>query len=95
MKDKKLDRLISDFYIAFEKAQALRHQIMDYIEEQYDIDANEHYADFEDGFDWCYGLNQFAIDDVVNGKFRKEIQFMITTINDLKNCTDEELKELA
>lgn len=69
MKDAKLEKLIKEFYEHFNKAQELRRRIMDHIECEYEIDVNEHWEDFEESNDWCYGINLNTIDEVDNRSY--------------------------
>lgn len=69
MKDAKLEKLIKEFYEHFNKAQGLRRRIMDHIECEYEIDVNEHWEDFEESNDWCYGINLNTIDEVDNRSY--------------------------
>ena len=69
MRDKTLEHLVEEFYEHFNKAQELRRKIMDHIEDEYDVDVNEHWEDFEDSCDWCYGINLNTIDQVDNKNY--------------------------
>lgn len=67
MKDAKLEKLIKEFYEHFNEAQRLRQEILDYISEVFDINADENWEYFENDNDFCFGLDMETIDGLENG----------------------------
>lgn len=63
--DRKLEELIADASKKLEEAQAARHAVLNYLEEEYDIEANDSNSYFENKCDWCYGLNTRKIEDAI------------------------------
>ncbi len=55
--NKEFQKLIENFNKKLEDAQAARSEVMDYLEEKYEIDTNEESETLEDECDWCYGIN--------------------------------------
>jgi hypothetical protein len=54
---KELQELIKKANETLSEAQAARTEVIDYLEEHYDITDISGYDYFEDECDWCYGLN--------------------------------------
>lgn len=55
--DKELQELIDNFHKKLAEAQDARAEVMDYLEEKYDIDTREYWEELEDEHDWCYGID--------------------------------------
>lgn len=66
--DKKLQELIADFNKKFEEAQDARAEVMDYLEEKYDIDIIEDWEELEDDNDWCYGIDIDGVEYLISKK---------------------------
>ena len=60
--DEKLQELIMDFNKKLTDAQVARKEIMNHLEEQYGIDTINYAAELEDPCDWCYGINNEAVE---------------------------------
>lgn len=56
-----LKELIKKANEKLSEAQAARAEVIDYLEEHYDITDISGYDYFEDECDWCYGLNERKI----------------------------------
>ena len=56
-----LKELINKAKKALDEAQAARSEVINYLEEYYDITDISGYDYFEDECDWCYGLNEEKI----------------------------------
>lgn len=67
MGKKKIYDMVDEFYECFNKAQRLRQEILDYISEVFDINADENWEYFENDNDFCFGLDMETIDGLVNG----------------------------
>ena len=69
--DKELQELIDNFNKKFAEAQDARAEVMDYLEEKYDIDTNENWEELENDYEWCYGIDidgiEYLINEVTNG----------------------------
>ena len=63
--DKELRKLIDDFNKKLAEAQDARSEVMDYLEEKYDIDTREEYETLEDECDWCYGIDIRGIEKLI------------------------------
>jgi hypothetical protein len=59
--DEYLKELIVNFEKKLTEAQEARQEVMDYLEDNYDIDTRGKWEELEDGNDWCYGID---IDEV-------------------------------
>lgn len=63
--DEKLQGLISDFEDKLSEAQAARYAVLYYLEDEYEINVRSNdYID--DEYDWCYGLDIDAIEELIN-----------------------------
>lgn len=70
---KELEELLKEFNEALSKAQGLRRGILDYIEEHYNIDADDIYYDYlEDEYEWCYGINESNLEELINKSIKGE-----------------------
>lgn len=56
-----LKELIKKANEKLSEAQAARAEVIEYLEEHYDITDSSMYEYFEDECDWCYGLNERKI----------------------------------
>lgn len=65
--NKKLKELIKNFHKKFEEAQNARSEVMDYLEEHYDIDTREECEVIEDSLTWCYGIDVDAVEKLIKG----------------------------
>lgn len=63
--DNELITLIGNFYQKFEEAQDARSEIMDYLEEHYDIDTRNESGIIEDSLVWCYGIDVDAVEKLI------------------------------
>ena len=63
---KKLEKLIEKFNKKLEEAQDARSEVMDYLEEKYDIDTRAEYETLEDELDWCYGINIEGVEKLIS-----------------------------
>ena len=58
---KELQELIRKFNQKLEEAQDARSEVMDYLEEHYDIDTRAESDTIEDSLTWCYGIDEDAV----------------------------------
>lgn len=66
MEDKVLEKMIDNFHNKLEVAQDARSEIMDYLEEHYEIDeTNEVAMEIQDELNWCYGINSRYVDRLI------------------------------
>ena len=63
--DKKLQKLIENFNKKLDEAQTARSEVMDYLEEKYDIDTVAMYEMLESKDDWCYGINISGLEKII------------------------------
>ena len=63
--DNELITLIGNFYQKFEEAQDARSEVMDYLEEHYDIDTREECETIEDSLTWCYAIDVDAVEKLI------------------------------
>lgn len=63
--DNELITLIGNFYQKFEEAQDARSEVMDYLEEHYDIDTRNESEIIEDSLVWCYGIDVDAVEKLI------------------------------
>ena len=63
--DKKLNKLIGNFHKKLEEAQDSRSEVMDYLEEHYDIDTREECETIEDSLTWCYAIDVDAVEKLI------------------------------
>ena len=63
--DNELIALIGNFYQKFEEAQDARSEVMDYLEEHYDIDTRYESETIEDSLTWCYGIDVDAVEKLI------------------------------
>ena len=63
--DNELITLIRNFYQKFEEAQDARSEVMDYLEEHYDIDTREECETIEDSLAWCYAIDVDAVEKLI------------------------------
>ena len=66
--DKKLQELLYDFNRKFAEAQDARLEIMNYLEENYDIDVVMEQDILEDENDWCYGIDIEGVEKLIRDK---------------------------
>lgn len=59
--DEKLQKLIENFNKKLEEAKDARSEVMDYLNEEYDIDTDKEYDTIEDECDWCYGIDDSGV----------------------------------
>ena len=55
--DEKLQELIRDFEKKLSEAQDARQEVMDYLEDYYDIDTRENWETLELETNWCYDID--------------------------------------
>ena len=55
--DEKLQELIRDFEKKLSEVQDARQEVLDYLEDNYDIDTRENWEELEDEHNWCYGID--------------------------------------
>ena len=67
--DKELKELIMDFHKKLEMAQDARDEVMNYLEEKYNIDTIEESETIEDELSWCYGIDVDAIAKLIDKSF--------------------------
>ena len=66
MEDKALEKMIDDFHNKLSIAQDARREIMDYLEEHYEIDETCEVAmEIQDELNWCYGINSRHVDRLI------------------------------
>lgn len=70
--DEKAKRLLKKFNEAFNKAQELRQKLMDYLEDEYNVDMYEDADLFEDSNEFCFGIKEEQVVEVVKN-FEREI----------------------
>ena len=63
--DKKLQELIKEFNRKLEEAQDARSEVMEYLEEEYEIDTYEECETLEDENIWCYGIDVEAVERLI------------------------------
>lgn len=63
--NKTLQKLIDNFNNKFEEAKDARSEVMDYLEDHYDIDTREEYETIEDELTWCYGIDECAVEKLI------------------------------
>ena len=63
--NKDLKKLIGNFHKKFEEAQDARSEVMDYLEEHYDIDTRNESEIIEDSLVWCYGIDVDAVEKLI------------------------------
>lgn len=63
--NKKLNKLIEKFHKNLEEAQDARLEVMDYLEEHYDIDTREECEYIEDSLTWCYGIDTDRVESLI------------------------------
>ncbi len=68
---KELDSLIKDFNNKFDEAYEARKKVIDYLEENYDVNSIEESENLEDENEWVYGLNQDYIEEIINDEERR------------------------
>lgn len=66
--EKKLQKLIEKFNRTLEAAQDARAEIIDYLEEKYDITNSDVINYIEDKLDWCYGIDISHIESLIKEK---------------------------
>ena len=64
--DKNLQKLIENFNKKLEAAQDARSEVMDYLEEKYDIDTRAEYETLEDECNWCYGIDIRGLESLIS-----------------------------
>lgn len=63
--DKELNKLIEKFHKKLKEAQDARSEVMDYLEEHYDIDTREECECIEDSLTWCYGIDTDRVEGLI------------------------------
>lgn len=63
--DNELIALIGNFYQKFEEARDAWSEVMDYLEEHYDIDTRDESETIEDSLTWCYGIDVDAVEKLI------------------------------
>lgn len=63
--NKELNKLIGNFHKKLEEAQNARSEVMDYLEEHYDIDTRDESETIEDSLTWCYGIDVDAVEKLI------------------------------
>ena len=63
--EKELQELIRNFNQKLEEAQDARSEVMDYLEEHYDIDTRTESDTIEDSLTWCYGIDEDAVKKLI------------------------------
>lgn len=58
---KKLEGLLAKASKKLDAAQDARSEVMDYLEEHYEIDTREEYEEIEDQCTWCYGVDEDSV----------------------------------
>jgi hypothetical protein len=66
--DKKLQELIYSFNNRLAEAQDARLEVMNYLEENYDIDVVMDQDILEDDGDWCYGIDIEGVENLIRDK---------------------------
>lgn len=66
--DEKLKELISKFNRKLLDAKIAKAEIMDYLDENYDIDVTENIMIIEDNLTWVYGVNVNEIERLISVK---------------------------
>lgn len=59
--DEKLQELIKNFEKKLSEAQDARQEVMDYLEDNYDIDTRENWETLELETNWCYDIDTDGI----------------------------------
>lgn len=63
--NEELNKLIGNFHKKLEEAQDARSEVMDYLEEYYDIDTRDESETIEDSLTWCYGIDVDAVEKLI------------------------------
>ena len=66
--DKVLQELIKNFNKKLTAAQDARSEVMNYLEEKYEIDTTYECVTLEDECDWCYGIDMEGVECLISGK---------------------------
>lgn len=74
IRDYKVHELIHDFDVKFEEACKARKRLMDYLEDEYEIDYEKNALYLEDKNSWCYGVNTDHIENLTNDSKEKDIK---------------------
>lgn len=63
--NKELKKLIENFHKKLEEAQDARSEVLDYLEEHYDIDTRAESETIEDSLTWCYAIDVDAVEKLI------------------------------
>lgn len=63
--NKKIEKLIENFHKKLEEAQDARSEVLDYLEEHYDIDTRAENETIEDSLTWCYAIDVDAVEKLI------------------------------
>ena len=64
--DKELTALIENFNKVLDEAKDARAKVMDYLEENYNIDTTEKYETIVDKFSWCDGIETKSVEKLID-----------------------------
>lgn len=70
--NEELQKLIEDFNKKLTEAQEAREKVMEYLEDNYDIDTIENWESLEDEQDWCYGIDVDGVERLINENVNEE-----------------------
>lgn len=62
---KQLEHLIDRFYKKLDAAQDARNDVMEYLQDHYDIDTNAYCETLSSEYDWCFGIDVSSIQELI------------------------------